>query len=68
MQARQRIIVHLDADTEPISGRVSSDGGSEGHEFAGFLELIAAMDAARARPPEAGTPPSEARGEGKRDG
>ena len=39
--------VEVRFDVEPIEGRVSNDGGSIDRPFAGWLGLLAAIDAAR---------------------
>jgi hypothetical protein len=44
-----RLTIDLTPDAEPIAGRIESMGG-ESREFAGYMGLIAALDALTSRP------------------
>jgi hypothetical protein len=50
VHGRRRVVLELELSTEPIAGSVRVDD-TPGHPFAGYTQLIAALDAARIAPP-----------------
>jgi hypothetical protein len=44
--ARASIVIDIDAGADPISGRVSAQGGEEVRPFTGWIGLFAALRAA----------------------
>jgi hypothetical protein len=45
-QTAVRLVLDVEPDSEPISGFLEADGEA-GHQFWGWLELLAAIEAAR---------------------